>query len=74
MGFSLVAVSRGSSLAVVRRLLTAVVSVDLFILFQNFLFPCRLLQNIDLSPLCYTVGPCWLSILYILMYLLLQKS
>ena len=28
-------------------------------------FPNRLLQNIEESSLCYTVGPCWLSILYI---------
>ena len=34
------------------------------ILFQ-ILFPYRLLQNIEYSLLCYTVGPCWLSILYI---------
>ena len=33
------------------------------ILFQ-ILFPYRLLQNIEYSPLCYTVGPCFLSILY----------
>ena len=29
------------------------------------LFPYRLLQNIECSSLCYTVGPCWFSILYI---------
>ena len=34
------------------------------ILFQ-ILFPIRLLQNIKQSSLCSTVGPCWLSILYI---------
>ena len=28
-------------------------------------FPYRLLQNIDYSSPCYTVGACWLSILYI---------
>ena len=32
------------------------------ILFQ-VLYPFRLLQNIELSSLCYRVGPCWLSIL-----------
>ena len=32
------------------------------ILFQ-ILFPFRLLQNIEQSSLCYTVGPSWLSIL-----------
>ena len=34
------------------------------ILFQS-LFPFRLSQNIVQSSLCYTEGPCWLSILYI---------
>ena len=36
----------------------------LFILFQIF-FPYRLFQNIEYSSLCYTVGPYWLSVLYI---------
>ena len=34
------------------------------ILFQ-ILLSSRLLRNIEHSSLCYTVGPCWLSILYI---------
>ena len=34
------------------------------ILFQ-IIFPFRLLQNIEQSSLCYTAGPCWLSILNI---------
>ena len=28
-------------------------------------FPLRLLQNIKQSSLCYTVGPCWLSVVNI---------
>ena len=32
------------------------------ILFQ-IIFPFRMLQNIEQSSLCYTVSPCWLSIL-----------
>ena len=32
-----------------------------------FLFPYRLLQYIEYRSLCYTVGHCWLSILYIVM-------
>ena len=40
--------------------------VHVSILFQ-ILFPFRLLQNIEQSLLCYTVGPCWLSILNIAM-------
>ena len=35
-----------------------------YILFQ-IIFSFRLLQNIELSSLCFTVGPCWLSILNI---------
>ena len=38
-----------------------------YILFQ-ILFPYRLLQNIEYSSLCYTVGPGWLYILYIIQY------
>ena len=37
--------------------------IHISILFQ-ILFPFRL-QNIEQSSLCYTVGPCWLSILFI---------
>ena len=33
-------------------------------IFKSVLFLYRLLQNIEHSSLCYTVGPCWLSILY----------
>ena len=28
-------------------------------------FPCKFLQNVKESSPCYTVGSCWLSILYI---------
>ena len=38
--------------------------IHVFIVFQ-VLFPFRLLQNVEQSSLCYTVGPCWLSILNI---------
>ena len=41
--------------------------IHVSILFQ-ILFPFRLLQNIEQSSLCYTVGPCWLSILNITVY------
>ena len=33
-------------------------------IYIQILFPYKLLQNIEHSSLCYTVGPCWLSILY----------
>ena len=35
------------------------------LLLFHILFPYSLLQNIEESSLCCTVGPCWLSILYI---------
>ena len=40
------------------------VYVYIYILFQ-ILFPLKLLQSTEQSSLCYTVGPCWLSILNI---------
>ena len=40
---------------------TVTVTVTLF----QTLFPIRLLQNIEKRSLCYTAGPCWLSILNI---------
>ena len=42
----------------------SVIHIQVSILFQ-ILFPFRLLQNIEQSSLCYTVGPYWLSILNI---------
>ena len=42
-------------------------------LFQ-ILFPGRLLQNIESSSLCYTVDPCWLSILYIVVCIFVSVS
>ena len=41
----------------------SVIHIHVSILFQ-IIFPIRLLQNIEPSSLCYTVGPCWLSILF----------
>ena len=42
----------------------SVIHINVSIHFQ-ILFPFRLLQNTEQSSLCYTVGPCWLSILNI---------
>ena len=42
----------------------SIICIHESILFQ-ILFPFRLLHNIEQSSLCYTVGPCWLSILNI---------
>ena len=39
-----------------------VIHIRVSILFQ-IVFPFRLLQSIEQSSLCYTVDPCWLSIL-----------
>ena len=43
----------------------SVIHIHGSILSQIF-FPFRLLQNIKQSSQCYTVGPCWLSILNII--------
>ena len=40
----------------------SVIHIHVSIVFQT-LFPVRLLQSIEQNSLCYTVGPCWLSIL-----------
>ena len=45
----------------------SVIRIHVSILFQ-ILFPFRLLQSIEQSFLCYTVGPCWLSILFYLFF------
>ena len=54
---------------------TAVIQLYFYIsiLFQ-ILFPCRLLQNIKYSSLYYTVGPCWLSVIYSSVYMLIPSS
>ena len=56
-----------SSDSVIYPYLYLYLHLHLYILFQ-ILFPYRLLQNIEYSSLCYTVGPCWLSILYIVVW------
>ena len=48
------------------------VPISIYI-FQN-LFPYRLLKNIECSPLCYTLGPCWFSALNILLCMLIPSS
>ena len=46
-----------------------VIHIHIALLFQ-ILFPFRLLQDIEQSSLCYTVGLCWLSVFYfIFLYL-----
>ena len=42
--------------------------------FFQILFPYRLLQNIEYNFLCSALGPCWLSILYICIYMLIPNS
>ena len=46
----------------------SVIHIRVSILFQ-ILFPFRLLQNTEQSSLRYIVGPCWLSILNIVVYI-----
>ena len=40
------------------------IHIHISILLQ-IIFPYRLLQNIEQSSLYYTVGPCWLPILHV---------
>ena len=40
----------------------------IYVPFQ-ILSPFRLLQDIEYTFLCYTIGPCWLAILYIVVYI-----
>ena len=49
----------------------SVIQAHVSIFFQ-ILFPFRLLHNIEQSSLCYTVGPCWLSILILFICLWLR--
>ena len=42
----------------------SVIHIHVSILFQ-IIFPFRLLQNNEQNTLCYSVDPCWLSILNI---------
>ena len=37
----------------------------------QILFPYRLLKDIEQTSLCYTVGPCWLFALYMVVYMLI---
>ena len=46
----------------------SVIHIHVSVIFR-ILFPFRLLQNIEQSPLCYIVEPCWLSILFIYLFL-----
>ena len=37
-------------------------------------FPYRLLYNIEYNSPCFTVGPCWLSISYIVVYIYVNPN
>ena len=37
----------------------------------QILFPYRLLKDIEQTSLCYTVDPCWLFALYMVVYMLI---
>ena len=43
------------------------IHIRIYVLFC-IIFHYRLLQDTEYSSLCYTVGPCWLSIVYIVLY------
>ena len=45
----------------------------LYLFFNQTPFPCRLLSNVEPSLLCCTVDPCWLSILNIVVYTLIES-
>ena len=47
--------------------------IHIFIHFQ-ILYPHRLLQNIECTSLCCTLGSCWLSILYIVLCACQQQA
>ena len=51
----------------------SVTHIHIFILVQ-IPYPYRLLQNTDYSSLCYTVDPSWLSLLYVVVYMLIPSS
>ena len=44
---------------------TVLIRIEFFKILFQILSPIRLLQNTEQNSLCYTVGPCWLSILNI---------
>ena len=50
-------------------LYSKVIQLYIYIYFLNILFHYGLSQDIEYSSLCYTVGPCCLSILYIKAYI-----
>ena len=54
--------------------LTLSIHIYIFFIHIYFIFPYSLLQNIEYSSLCYTVGHCWLSIVYIVMCRLIPDS
>ena len=43
--------------------------IRLYTCILQILFPYRLLQNVEYSSLCYTLGSYWLSILYVIVYI-----
>ena len=51
----------------------SVLHIHVSVLLQ-IVFPFWLLQNIEQSFLCYTVGPCWLSILNIAAFMFLRVA
>ena len=50
------------------------VCVYIYIYIYQIVLPIRLLQNIEQGFLCYTVDPCWLSILNIALCTYIQQN
>ena len=46
-----------------------IIYIYIYFFFFQILLPYRLLQSIEYSSLCYPEGPCWLSVLYIVVYI-----
>ena len=49
----------------------SVIHIYIYIYFFFYIFfHYRLFQDIEYSSMCYTIGPCWLSVLYIIVCIL----
>ena len=62
------------NIVLVSELYSKVIQIYLFIYIFQILFHYSLLQDVEYSSLCYTVGPCCLPILYIVVFLLISNS
>ena len=56
---------QADSLTVVPPKSVIQLSMDIYLFFFKILFPYRLSQNTEQISQCYTLGPCWLSIIHV---------